>query len=203
MEHKLKECCICLEDFPRHMSIPCTTCKYSSCKDCFDKMTIIDTTDRLYPEWGDHCHWNPTYIITCPMCRQPMIGKFLHRIVQSKLVHYGYQYMTRSTLDWELDDAQMNYPDCPCNRDCDCCRDHDCYCDDYSDKVFMETENEWNLGQTPLMRRWVNNHLSDPDIVDNYLKNWYGESLCTTESAALIKDYWSMKKCREKINVGK
>ena len=169
------ECCVCLESYPRRMIIPCTTCKYSSCRTCVEKMTIIDTTDDNYPDWGDICDWNHRYKITCPMCRQSMVSRILHLNVDAKLDNWAYQYLTRSSLDWELDWATDGLGGCS---------------DFYVSKVELETNKDWTLSQTPLMKRWLNNHLSDSEIVDNYLKKfgWDGSKHSReTDSAEIIK----------------
>jgi len=176
---KLGECCVCLENFPRQMLVPCTTCKYSSCKTCVEKMTIHDTNDDNYPTWEEDCHWNHTYKINCPMCRQPMVYRILRLNLQSKLYNWAYQYMTRSSLDWELDLARDGLSQCS---------------DEYINKVELETVKDWMLSQTPLMKRWLNNYLSDPDMVADYLKEIHDGSKwsCSTPTAEIIMEHFSV-----------
>jgi len=174
---KSKECCVCLEDFPRQMIIPCNTCKYSTCKTCVEKLTITDNTDYNYPYWEDICYWNPVDIINCPMCRQSMVSRIFHKRLQGELRHYAYRYFHETTLNNEIDSACDGLGRCHIT---------------YIDKVIEECIKEWKLSQTPLMKKWVFNYLSNPDIVTDYLASIYGDQRCViqTPSAKLIEDYW-------------
>ena len=175
---KSKECCVCLEDFPRQMSIPCHTCKYSTCKTCVDKLTITETTDYNYPHWEDTCYWNEVEIINCPMCRQSMVSRIFHNRLQDQLWTYAHMYLRRNTLEDEIDFAYDNY----CAYDwsgLELCHPT------YTLKIIEECIKDWELSQTPLMRKWISNHLSDPDIVTDRIADIY-----QTPSAKLIEAYW-------------
>jgi hypothetical protein len=99
-----------------------------------------------------------------------MVSRILHLRLQGELRHYAHMYLNSTTLDDELDYARDGLGLCHFT---------------YVDKVTEECIKEWELSQTPLMKKWVFNHLSDPDIVTDRLAYIY-----QTPSAKLIEAYW-------------